>query len=151
ATERHLADQLLEAPPAAVLARLPEVGVDDVHAVGRPPERRRPLGQGILVAPALRVVLDLLGAGLADVDVGAPLQVPGRDLLTARGHHRRPPSGPSATSPAPRPASPGSGPPTPARARRWAPGVGAAAAAAAPGRGAAPAAWAGSGPAASAS
>ena len=79
-----------------ILARLPQVGIDDVDAVGGPAEGGRPFDEGVLIALALPVVLHLLGARLAHVDVGPLLVVPHGDLLRADRRatqpvHARPP------------------------------------------------------------
>ena len=80
--ERHLADQLSETLPAVgALAREAQVGVDHAHPVRAPPQIGGPLGECLLVLAASRIPQNLFGGGLPDVDVGAPLEMGGGDLL----------------------------------------------------------------------
>ena len=62
-------------------------------AVARPAEGDGAVGQGVLAGGRLLVVDDLLGGGLADVDDGRAVEVPGPELGRAEGvTHGRPPS-----------------------------------------------------------
>src|SRR3954454_6261583 len=84
--ERHLGQQPLEARPAGdgpAAAAL--VLVDDGHAVRRPAQIRGAAAEVVLQVGRLAVLMDLLGAGLADVDDRQPLMVPGLDLAQAPG------------------------------------------------------------------
>jgi hypothetical protein len=50
----------LKARSLAILARLSKISIDDVNPRHRPPQRDRPLHQGILIALAFAVAQDLL-------------------------------------------------------------------------------------------
>ena len=79
--EADLGEQPLEAEPS--LGRGPALAlvvVDDEDAVRRPAEFDGPLGEGVLAVGRLAVLGDLLGGGLADVDDGQAVEVPGLDL-----------------------------------------------------------------------
>ena len=79
--EADLGEQPLEAEPS--LGRgptFPLIVVDDEDAVRRPAEFHGPLDEGVLAVGGLAVLGDLLGGGLADVDDGQAVQVPGLDL-----------------------------------------------------------------------
>jgi len=79
--EADLGEQPLEAEPS--LGRGPTLAlivVDDEDAVRRPTKIHSPLGEGVLAVGGLAVLGDLLGGGLADVDDGQAVQVPGLDL-----------------------------------------------------------------------
>ena len=81
-----LGQQPLEARPAGdgpAAAAL--VLVDDGHAVRRPAQLRGAAAEVVLQVGRLAVLVDLLGAGLADVDDRQPLMVPGLDLAQAPG------------------------------------------------------------------
>ncbi len=79
--EADFGEQALEAGPA--LGRGPALAlvlVDDENAVGRPTEFDGPVGEGVLAVGGLPVLGDLLGGGLADVDDGQSVEMPGLDL-----------------------------------------------------------------------
>ena len=54
--------------------------VDDEDAVGRPTEFDGPMDERVLAVGGFPVLGDLLGRGLADVDDGHPVEMPGLDL-----------------------------------------------------------------------
>ena len=54
--------------------------VDDEDAVGRPAEFGGPVGEGVLTVGRFPVLGHLLGGGLADVNDGQAVEVPGLDL-----------------------------------------------------------------------
>ena len=54
--------------------------VDDENAVRRPTEFDGPIDEGVLAVGGFPVLGDLLGGGLADVDDGQPVEMPGLDL-----------------------------------------------------------------------
>ena len=93
--EGDLGQQPLEPGPALDrLAALAQVVVDDGDAVAGPAEGDGAVGQGVLAGGRLLVVDDLLGRGLADVDDGRAVEVPGPELGRAEGvTHGRPPCG----------------------------------------------------------
>src|ERR671936_771444 len=83
---------LLRASRLAVLTGLPQIGVDDRDALGRPAQSPSVLDQRVLVALALLMLLDLLGTRLADVHVGAQIAMAWRDLVSIGQHHGPPPA-----------------------------------------------------------
>lgn len=70
--------QAFEAGPRHARAGNPQIIVDN-DDVG-PAQRSRAFGQRILAPAALMVVLQLIGGGLADIDVGTAAQVLSADL-----------------------------------------------------------------------
>ena len=79
--ETDLGEQPLEAEPA--LGRGPALAlilVDDEDAVRGPAEFDGPVDEGVLAVGGFPVLGDLLGGGLADVDDGQPVEMPGLDL-----------------------------------------------------------------------
>ena len=91
--EGDLGQEPLEAGPALDrLAALAQVVVDGGDAIGRPAEGDGAVGQGVLAGGGLLMVDHLLGRGLADVDEGRAVEVPGPELGRAEGvTHGRPP------------------------------------------------------------
>ena len=91
--EGDLGQEPLEAGPALDrLAAPAQVVVDGGDAIGRPAEGDGPAGQGILAGGGLLVIDHLLGRGLADVDEGRAVEVPGPELGRAEWViHDRPP------------------------------------------------------------
>src|ERR1700758_5364353 len=80
--------QALEAGPIDSASRAAEIIVD---ALDRgPAELSGTIGEPVLTAAALRIVQNLIGRRLADVDKGAATQMVSRDL-----GHRRPPRPPA--------------------------------------------------------
>ncbi len=76
--EADLRDQPVEAGPASRAgAGLPQVVVNDQHALGRPAERLSPRHQAVLQPGRFLVGEHLLRRGLADVDDGEALTMPG--------------------------------------------------------------------------
>ena len=57
--------------------------VDDENAVRRPTELDGPIDEPVLAVGGFLVLGDLLGGGLADVDDGQPVEMPGLDLGSA--------------------------------------------------------------------
>src|SRR5215469_17801787 len=76
-------EQALEARPIDATARAAKIIVDDLDR--SPAELPGTIGEPVLTATALRIVQDLIGRRLADVDKGAATQMVSRDL-----DHRRP-------------------------------------------------------------
>ena len=79
--EADFGEQPLKAESA--LGRGPALAlilVDDENAIGRPTEFDGPVDEGVLAVGGFPVLGDLLGGGLADVDDGQPVEVPGLDL-----------------------------------------------------------------------
>lgn len=81
----NLGKQALEAEPslgggATVVLAL----IHDDDAVRGLGGFHGPVGEGVLALRGLRVQVDLLRGGLADVDHGEPVEVPGLDLGGAR-------------------------------------------------------------------
>jgi hypothetical protein len=95
AVERPLGEQPPESRPAQDgLAAHAQVVVADGDPPPVPAELDRPVGQGVQACGRFLVVGDLLGAGLADVDDGGPVEVPGPELGGSGGViHGRPPRG----------------------------------------------------------
>jgi hypothetical protein len=54
--------------------------VDDENSVRRPTELDGPIDEPVLAVGGFLVLGDLLGGGLADVDDGQPVEMPGLDL-----------------------------------------------------------------------
>ena len=94
--------QALEARPIDAAARAAKIIVDDLD--GGPAELPGTIGEPVLTAVALRIVHELIGRRLADVDEGAAAQMVSRDL----GHRRppRPPAPPRSRAAGLRPALP---------------------------------------------
>src|SRR4029079_8566920 len=63
--------------------------VDDEDSVRRPTELHGPIDEPVLASGGFLFLGDLLGGGLADVDDGQPVEMPGLDLggaeQTSRG------------------------------------------------------------------
>ena len=59
---------------------LPLIVVDDEDPIGRPAELGGPVGEGVLTVSRFPVLGHLMGGGLADVDDGQAVEVPGLDL-----------------------------------------------------------------------
>ena len=59
---------------------LPLIVVDDEDPIGRPAELGGPVGEGVLTVGRFPVLGHLLGGGLADVNDGQAVKVPGLDL-----------------------------------------------------------------------
>src|SRR5712691_7986077 len=76
--------QALEARPVDAASRAAEIIVDNLDS--GPAEPLGTIGEAVLSAAALRIVQELIGCRLADVDESAAAQVVSRDL-----RHRRPP------------------------------------------------------------
>jgi len=57
--------------------------VDDENAVRRPTEFDGPIDERVLAVGGFPVLGNLLGGGLADVDDGQPVEMPGLDLGSA--------------------------------------------------------------------
>src|SRR4051794_14848626 len=82
--EADLGEQSLEAQssfgrgPALAL-----IVVDDEDSVRRPTELDGPIDEPVLAVGGFLVLGDLLGGGLADVDDGQPVGMPGLDLWSA--------------------------------------------------------------------
>ena len=84
--EGDLGQEPLEAGPALDrLAALAQVVVDRRDAVAGPAEGDGAVGQGVLAGGGLLMVDHLLGRGLADVDEGRAVEVPGPELGRAEG------------------------------------------------------------------
>src|SRR5215207_3126793 len=119
-------DEALEAHPVLrTRAGLAEVVVDHQDPPLRPAQGPRAGRQAVLQVRGLRVVQDLLGGGLPDVDDGQPFEVRGPDLLRARRPDLRGVQDhgcllPSATSPrTPRAGAPAVGSGSPAGGGGW--------------------------------
>ena len=81
AIEGDLGEQPLESrPPFDRLPALAQVVVDHLDLRPRPAQGDGAIGQGILAGGGLLVVEDLLRGGLADVDDGGAIEVPGPEL-----------------------------------------------------------------------
>jgi hypothetical protein len=91
--ECDLGQEPLEPGPSLDrLAALAQVVVDRRHPVPRPSEGDGAVGQGVLAGGGLVVFDHLLGRGLADVDEGRAVEVPGPELGRPEGViHGRPP------------------------------------------------------------
>ncbi len=91
--EGDLGQESLEAgPPLDRLAAPAQVLVDGRDPVACPAEGDGAVGQGILPGGGLLMVADLLRRGLADVDEGRAIEVPGPELgRTEWVIHGRPP------------------------------------------------------------
>src|SRR5260221_9422 len=76
--------QTLEARPVDAASRAAEIIVDDLDS--GPAEPPGTIGEAVLSAAALRIMQELIGRRLADIDESAPAQVVSRDL-----RHPRPP------------------------------------------------------------
>jgi hypothetical protein len=59
---------------------LPQVVVNDDHAFARPAEGDGTVGEGVLAGGGFLMFEDLLGGGLANVDDGGTVEVPGLEL-----------------------------------------------------------------------
>jgi hypothetical protein len=81
-------DQLLEALAVAFSARMPEVAVDDHDLFECPAESDGAFAQCVLPLGALGVLEDLAQRALANVQIGEPGEVTGRDLLVLSVHAR---------------------------------------------------------------
>src|SRR4051812_10815992 len=79
--EADLGEQALETE--SVLGGGPALAlilVDDENAFGWPTELDSPIYEGVLTVGGFPVLGDLLRGGLADVDDGQPVEMPGLDL-----------------------------------------------------------------------
>src|ERR1019366_1339631 len=84
APERHLGNQVLEAPPVGGGgAGVALVDVDDVDPLGWPAQRDRPALQVVLPGGGLGVAGDLVEGRLADIQVGVAGQPAAVTLDTA--------------------------------------------------------------------
>jgi hypothetical protein len=73
--------QFLEAVArAGIAAGLTQIGVNHPYLSRAPAQGERPLLETILVGLALLVLGHLFGRGLADIDVGQPLEIGGSNL-----------------------------------------------------------------------
>ena len=73
--------------------------VDDEDPVRRPTQFDRPIGERVLAVGGFLVLGDLLGGGLADVDDGQPVEMPGLDLGSAEQSRPGLASGPCGEEP----------------------------------------------------
>src|SRR5882724_7146515 len=82
AARANRGQEALEAGPVGAAARAAEVLVDDLDR--RPAELTSAVGKGILPAPALPVVNELVRRRLADIDIGTARKMLSRDLRHGR-------------------------------------------------------------------
>jgi len=97
AVQGNLGQEPLEARSAFDrLTTLAEVVVDHQDLRFGPAQCDGAVGQGVLAGGGFLMVEDLLGSGLADVDDGGPVEVPGPELrgrqVTLCGGHDAPPA-----------------------------------------------------------
>src|SRR5882724_3681494 len=99
AARANRGQEALEAGPVGAAARAAEVLVDDLDR--RPAELTSAVGKGILPAPALPVVNELVRRRLADIDIGTARKMLSRDLRHGRPPRLRAPRRSRATVPPP--------------------------------------------------
>ena len=89
--QAHFGDQPLKSLPIGRRrARLPEVRVDDDDVLQRPAQGDGMLAQGVLPLGTLGILDHLAERGLADVEIGLPLQMSRLDFLVDVWRHRPP-------------------------------------------------------------
>src|SRR5262249_61922005 len=78
-------------PPLDRLAALAQVVVDGDDPVARPAQSNSPVSKGVLAGGGFQVLEDLLRGGLADVDNGRAVEVPGLEFARTEEVTQGPP------------------------------------------------------------